>query len=347
MSDLSIIEHNEAFLNNLEKNASAVADAGRNFIKTELQESAFSRAIIPQEPVTASDCQVNTNDDSLYLIRDIETEAEAVSVDNVGEPDGSYVKGGRYIIPIINFSTKRYQITVEELRAYRYKVTKRIEEKTVPVLEELEDRLFLRLSGASLVNNSLSPTGKKILKGANTTKGYLDQDDFVNIKNTLASGVNTSDTKRKEIGCALMTEETYNTAIALPNSADDFGKDRVYNGIDSEVLFGTKVITTIKSKVLPVGHVWAFTTPDFLGHNFSLGEPSFEIKKEFNLIQWQARESMGLGIGNALSVALLALKNSVAPGTTTSLEVATDGTVPAAIANYYKAIRMATAGKRS
>jgi len=225
MNDLSIIEHNEAFINTLEKNAEAVQDAGRNFLKTELQESAFSRAIIPQEPVTSADCQVNTNDDSLYLIRDIEADAEAVSVDNVGEPDGSYVKGSRYIIPIINFSTKRFQITVEDLRAYRYKVTKRIEDKTVPVLEELEDRLFLRLAGAALTTNSLSSTGKKIVKGTNTSKGYLDQDDFVNMKNTIASGVNASDSKRKEIGCMLMTEETYNTAVGLPNAGDDFGKD--------------------------------------------------------------------------------------------------------------------------
>lgn len=349
INDLSIIEHNDRFLDMLEKNAADLRDAGRNFIKTELQESAFSRAIVPQQPITTSDCQTNVNDDSLYVIRDIEPDAEAVSVDNVGEPDGKYIVGKRYIIPIINFATKRFQITVEDLRAYRYKVTKRIEDKTVPVLEELEDRLFMRLSGASLVTNSLGATSKKIVKGTNATGAdglFLHEKDFVNIKNTLAAGINGADSKRKEVGCVLMTQETYNTAVSLPNAGDDFGKDRVLNGIVSEVLYGTKVITTIKSNILPVGHIWAYTTPDFLGHNFSLGDPSFEIKKEFNLIEWQARESIGLGIGNALSVALLAMADSKAPGTDTALNVTTDGTVPANIANYYDAIRLATKGAR-
>ena len=348
VNDLSIIEHNERFLDMLEKNAGDVRDAGRNFIKTELQESAFSRAIIPQEPITTSDCQPNANDDSLYVLRDIEPDAEAVSVDNVGEPDGKYVKGTRYIIPIINFATKRFQITVEDLRAYRYKVTKRIEDKTVPVLEELEDRLFLRLAGAALVGNSLGAAVKKAVEGVNEDADdlYLHEKDFVNIKNTLAAGLNGADAKRKEVGCLLMTQETYNTAVSLPGAGDDFGKDRVLNGIVSEVLYGTKVITTIKSNLLPVGHVWAFTTPDFLGHNFALGEPTFEIKKEFNLIEWQSRESIGLGIGNALSVALLTMQGSKNPNTGDPLAVTTNGTVPQAITDYYAGIRLATKGAR-
>ena len=342
LRDLSSVQFNEAFLEKIAtvEGQAQLTEAGRQYVKTELMEAAFSRAIIPQEPITTSDCQRNISDNSLYVIRDIEPSAAAVGVDNLGEPNGSYIKGERYIIPVINFATNRFQITVEDLRAYQYKITKRIEDKSVPVLEKLEDKFFLRLIGAAVgVAANLS---QKAVKYTGTPTGTLEiaTRDIVKIKNTLASGINGSDAKRKEVGCLLMCQEVFETAVIIPSAGDDFGKDRVLNGISSDTLFGTKVIRTIKSDLLPIGHIWAFTTPDFLGHNFSLGDPNFEIKSNFGLIEWQTKESIAMGIGNALSVALLTLDGSVAPGTSTNLEVATDGSLSsnAAIAAYYKAL---------
>lgn len=335
LRDLSAVQFNESFLEKISsvQGQAELTEAGRQYVKTELQEAAFSRAIIPQEPITTADCQVNVNDNSLYLIRDIEPDAAAVGVDNLGEPDGQYVKGRRYIIPVVNFVTKRFQITVEDLRAYQYKITKRIEDKSVPVLEKLEDTFFLRLIGAAL--SVASAGSQKVVDSNSTTALTMNAQDFVKIKNTLASGINGSDSKRKEVGCILMCQEAFETAVILPGAGDDFGKDRVLNGITSDTLYGTKIVKTIKSDLLPVGHMFAFTTPDFLGHNFALGDPNFEIKSNFGLIEWQTKESIGMGIGNALSVALLTLTGSVNPGGATSLVIATDGTITSNITNYY------------
>jgi len=335
LRDLNDTQYNEAFLQKIAspEGQAELNEAGRQYVKTELLEAAFSRAIIPQEPINTSDCQRNINDNSLYLVRDIEPDAAAVGVDNLGEPDGSYVKGERYIIPIVNLVTKRFQITVEDLRAYQYKITKRIEDKSVPILEKLEDTIFLRLIGASL---TVATAGsQKAVDSVGTTSLTIDAKDFVKLKNTLASGINGSDSKRKEVACILMCQEAFETAVILPGAGDDFGKDRVLNGITSDVLYGTKIVKTIKSDLLPIGHLWAFAAPDFLGHNFALGEPSFEIVSRFGLIEWQTKESIGMCIGNALSTALLTLTGSVNPGGSTSLVVTTDGTVPAAITNYY------------
>jgi len=342
LRDLTAVQYNEKFLDKIAsiQGQAELTEAGRQYVKTELLEAAFSRAIIPQEPITTADCQRNIHDNSLYIIRDIEPSAVAVGVDNLGEPDGQYIKGERYIIPVVNFSTKRFQITVEDLRAYQYKITKRIEDKSVPILEKLEDKFFLRLIGAAV---DVAATGaKKVVKftGTPTNDLELSARDIVKIKNTLASGINGSDSKRKEVGCLLMTQEVFETAVILPSAGDDFGKDRVLNGIVSDTLYGTKVVRTIKSDLVPSGHIWGFTTPDFLGHNFALGDPNFEIKSNFGLIEWQTKESVAQGIGNALSVALLTLQGAVNPGGSTNLEVATDGTMPANIAAYYKSLKV-------
>jgi len=343
ITDISVRQANETFFEKLAtiEGQSQLSEAGRQYVKTELLEAAFSRAIIPQEPITVADCQRNTNDNSLYVIRDIEPSAYAVGVDNLGEPNGKYVKGERYIIPIINFATLRFQITVEDLRAYQYKITTRIENKSVPILEKLEDKLFMRLAGASLALSG--PTNKKKAVKYVGTPTYdleITSRDFVKIKNTLASGINGGNPKKKETACILMTQETYETAVTIPNAGDDFGKDRVYNGVVSDTLFGTKVVRTIKSDVLPIGHMWAFTDPSFLGHNFGLGDPSFEIKSTFGLIEWQTKESIGMGIANAESLALLTLKGSVTPTAGGACEIGTDGQVHANVSNYYTSLQV-------
>jgi len=334
---ITAIQSNDAFLEKLGtmEGQAQLSEAGRQYVKTELQEAAFTRAIIPQEPITVADCQRNVNDNSLYLIRDIEPDASAVAVDNLGEPNGQYVKGERYIIPVVNFVTKRFQITVEDLRAYQYKITKRIEDKSVPVLEKLEDKYFLRLCGAALAVGA--STKRKVLGPQATTPVSLTlaQEDLVALKNVLSAGINGSDPKRKEVACILMCQEAFETAVFLPGAGDDFGKDRIQHGITSDTLHGTKIIKTIKSDLLPVGHMFAFTSPDFLGHNFALGDPSFEIKSNFGLIEWQTKESIATGIGNGLSVALLTMLGSVNPGGSTDLKTATDGTLLAAITTYY------------
>lgn len=348
LRDVSATQYNDAFLEKISsvQGQAELTEAGRQYVKVELQEAAFSRAIIPQEPITTADCQRNVNDNSLYVIRDIEPDAFAVGVDNLGEPNGQYVKGERYIIPIINFTTVRFQITVEDLRAYQYKITKRIEDKSVPVLEKLEDKFFMRLVGAAI--GVAAAGSEKAVDSVGTTALTIDAKDFIKLKNTLASGINGSDAKRKEVGCILMCQEAFESAVILPGAGDDFGKDRVLNGVSSDTLYGTKIIRTIKSDILPAGHLFAFTTPDFLGHNFSLGDPNFEIKSNFGLIEWQTKESVAMGIGNALSVALLTLQGTSVPGTSfvqadandltqryNSTQGSHNGTLQANIISYY------------
>jgi hypothetical protein len=344
MTDLSFQEYNQRFLEKVSTVAgqAELQEAGRQYVKVELLEAAFNRAIIPEEPITTADCQRNINDQSLYLIRDIEPEAEAVGVDNLGEPDGKYVAGTRYIIPIVNFTTKRFQITVEDLRAYQYKVTKRIEDKSVPVIERLEDRFFMKIAAAA-ISTATTTKGKVVAQytaSGGVTNLVLAAQDIVKIKNTLMGGVmgvpTAIDTKKKEVACLLMAQETFEYAVVLPSAGDDFGKDRVLNGITSDTLYGTKVIRSIKTDIVPQGLIWAFTSPDFLGHNFALGEPSFEIKANFGLIEWQTKVSKGCNIGNRLSVALLVLDGAYGTDSTAaSLKIATDGTITQALIDFY------------
>ena len=315
---------NEEFLSKIASTTDATVTQENiaQYIKTELLESAFSRAILPQQAISTADCQRNVNDNSLYLIRDIEPDAAAVGVDIYGEPTGKYITGSRVIIPIVDFSTLRYQIKKRDLRAYQYQITKRIEEKSVPILEELEDKWFLKLAMAAVSTSNLPATARKGSGGAVSTNAELAAAkipavtnlDMILGKNILSGGIAGGDPKKKEVACCLMTTETYNTTSEIPTHGDDYGKDRVENGVVTDTLNGTRIIRTIKSSLLPNGHLWYFTSPDFLGYNFSLGDPTFEIKSQFGLIEFQTEEAVGMNFSNSASLALRTCAFSTRPG---------------------------------
>lgn len=346
MSNETIVaqQYNEQFIQDMKMpdKVASLQKASAQYIKTELQEKAFSRAIIPQEPISTSDCQRNVGDTSLYVIRDIEPGVSALAVDNLGEPDGTYVRGERYTIPIVKFATKRFQITEDDLKSYQYKITKRIEDKSVPILEKLEDKFFLRMMGSTIA------AGGKLAGGNGDTMAnkapQLNPTDHIALTSLLESGINGGTAnKALEVGCLLMTRDTYKSTIMLPAYGDDFGKDRIHHGVGGDTLYGTKVIRTIKSDILPNGHVFAFTSPDFLGNNFAMGEPTFEIRSQFGTIEWQTVERIGMNVGNVSAAALLTMKGSNTPGAVPSTgngDLYYTGSNSSTITNHYKNYRV-------
>jgi hypothetical protein len=341
LSNVEISRINSEFYTKLANLAGQgeISEAGTNYLKTELLESCIVNAIIPQEPITAAQCQRNIHDTSLHLIRDIEPSAIAIGVDNLGEPDGTYIKGARYLIPVIHFVTGRFQITVEDLMSYQYKITERVQEKSVPILDKMIDKYWFRLMGAAL---SSLPTGyQKIVKGVGSKDLWLNYEDHINLLNMLQSGVAGMEPKKLELNLLLMTQEIANTSITIPAAGDNFGKDRVLNGVPIDTFGGKKVIPTIKSDILPVGHIWAITMGQYLGHNYSVGEATFEIKSSFGLIEWQSKCSVAIGIGNAKGVALCPLPGSKSPANgSTALTCTATGTVDPDITSYYEGLRV-------
>lgn len=312
---------------------------GAQYLKTELLETCIVNSIIAQAPITADQCQRNVKDTSLHLIRDIEPTAVAVGVDILGQPDGKYIRGERYLIPVVHYTTAIFEIVVEDLMSYQYNITERIQDKSVPYLDRAIDTSWFHLCGAALCSSTAGT--QKIVKSGHNVAKWLSYVDVVNLCNTLASGVNGRDPKKLELALILMTQEVAATSAGLVGAGDNFGKDRVLNGVPTETLFGHKVVTTIKSDILPIGHLWGFADGEFLGHNYSVGETHFEIFSKFGLVQWQSKCTIAMGIGNARALALLPIYGTVSPADgTTPLTCTTTGTVDADIVNYYKGLRV-------
>ena len=94
---------------------------------------------------------------------------------------------------------------------------------------------------------------------------------------------------------------------------DAVGSEMHVNGYSYATLFGRKLVVSNKktkadgSADLLANKIYAFTAPDFLGQFLVLNDTKFFIEKRKNIITFAAYETIGVGIGNTASCAVLNL----------------------------------------
>ena len=101
----------------------------------------------------------------------------------------------------------------------------------------------------------------------------------------------------------------------LQDLGDRVASDVVENGWRYKNLVGTNYIVTNKTQVLKPGNVYGFAPPDFIGKNYVLQRAKFYVDKVINVIKWVSWFTVGLAIGNIMSIVKLELYGgNVAPG---------------------------------
>ena len=123
-----------------------IASGGTSYIRDRLREVCFVDKIIPPDPITAGDrqVQVSVNHDTLVAIVELEPQSRAMSLTFRGQPTARFIRAPRMEVPFFTISSEKYEKTEQELLAYRMPVTKVIEDNSVKDLQEIKDREFLR-----------------------------------------------------------------------------------------------------------------------------------------------------------------------------------------------------------
>ncbi len=125
------------------ENLTKVADSTGLFIQKRLRENAFSRKILPPQPITAREAQRRVDDEGLEYIDDLEPDSLAMRINFRGEPEKTYITAPRYAIRFFTIASDRFMKSEQELRSYRMPLTKVIEQNTVKDIQEQEDRKFM------------------------------------------------------------------------------------------------------------------------------------------------------------------------------------------------------------
>lgn len=269
------------------------AAAGATFIRTKMRENGVFRRILPPVGVTPAELQTATDHDTLIFMRDLEHESQAMYMNFASEADERYLQGKRYAIPFYKIESEKFVKSEGELLAYKYPITKVIEENSVKDMQAVEDFRFIDHSEAAI-----AITGKKIDSGAT----IIDR----KVLNSLFKMI---DFDKLAVGCVLMGNVDYDDWLVQP--ATDIGSglatELTIGGYKYQTILGRRLVVTNKHDMVLPGEVWAYTDPMYLGDFLILNDIKFWIKKEADLVMWKSWEYVGGGFGNIRSIAKLEL----------------------------------------
>lgn len=269
------------------------AAAGATFIRSRMRENGVFRRILPPVGVTPAELQVATDHDTLIFVRDIEHDSKAMSLNFAGEADERYLQGKRYAIPFYKIESEKFVKSEGELLAYKYPVTKVIEENSVKDMQAVEDYRFIDHAEAAI-----AITGKRLTSAATAVD-----------RKTLNSLFKMIDYDKLSVGVVLMNNVDWDDYCIQP--ATDVGSglatEITIGGYKYQTILGRRLVVTNKHEMLLPGEVWAFTDPAYLGDFLILNDIKFWIKKEADLVMWKSWEYLGGGFGNIRSIAKLEL----------------------------------------
>lgn len=286
---------NNLFIDRLDttEGMSKSAAAGATFIRTKMRENGVFRRILPPVGVTPSELQTATDHDTLIFMRDIEHDSKAMSLNFASTSDERYLQGKRYAIPFYKVESEKFVKNEGELLAYKYPVTKVIEENSVKDMQAVEDFTFIDHAEAAI-----NITGKRLVSSATSTD-----------RKTLTSLFKMIDYDRLSVGTVLMNNVDWDDYQIQPATEVGSGlaTEVTIGGYKYLTILGRKLIVTNKHDMVLPGEVWAFTDPAYLGDFLILNDVKFWIKKEADLVMWKSWEYIGGGFGNIRAIAKIEL----------------------------------------
>ena len=308
-SNISAATINELFISKLNtpEGMEKVAQEGSAFIRQKLREVSFARKIINPQYVTKADLQRSINHDGLVKIVDIEPDSKAMVVNFRGNPDFRYVVGDRFEIPFFMVSSEEFQKTEEELLAYEMPLTEVIERNSVLDIQRIEDENFIDTIDAALTSEGTNTTVSGVYADGASETGSIPKDKIKSLFDLLDGNELRADT-------LLMDSTMFNRLFLYDATTvgDAVGSEMHVNGYSYATLFGRKLVVSNKKKKqdgtdLLNNKIYAFTSQDFLGQFLVLNDTKFFIEKRKNIITFAAYETIGVGIGNTKSCAVLNL----------------------------------------
>ncbi|MEM5810450.1 MAG: hypothetical protein QXP66_00945 [Candidatus Aenigmatarchaeota archaeon] len=278
---------------NIQKIAQGITD---NIVRTRLRERSVFRRIIPPKYVDVSMLQRFTDSDLLAAVVDIEPlQSNQAIIATFGGLTGSVqVNGKRVFVPLIKVASVEFEKPEEELLAYSYSVTKLIEDNTIKDIEEKEDVQGMKLSLAAI--NAVGPAAQ-LTYSAPLTKQVLQS-----LVSVIDKNMHTGD-----VATLLMHKSTFDELFGA-STANDLGlnlaQDVFISGYKHPTLLGYNYLVTKKSTIIKHGHVFAFSTEQYLGRFYLLSDAKFEIRTQRGIIYWSIWENIGMAIVNPNSVAV-------------------------------------------
>lgn len=283
-----------------------VAQVASDYTRTQIREDSFAFKILPPEKIDNSRLRRDLTED-LGVIENIEPDspgAKWVPLETV--PDGEYITGSRYLIPFARVLTRKMTKDIDELRTYDYDIRKILTDNSIKDgLAKIDEKFIQTVN--SIVFNCDAEGRNNIthkIQLWDTTEG-INRSSW-----TEASKMLPRPNPDGKFVCrnyiALMNDVTARDVLKLDRNAvgGDLAQKNWVEGLTTDTIEGIKIITTIKSNIVPENYVYFFAEPSFLGHCYYLTDWTMFLKKEAFFIEFFSYWLGGFGFGNVAGMAL-------------------------------------------
>ena len=292
-------EANELFLTKV-ASASGIDElalAGTDFIRTKVQEESIADRIIPPQDFTAQELSVEIDKDRFFRIVDIKPEYAAQEVNWDAEPTGRYIKGKRGKVQYLQITTPWFQKTTQEIRTMKASIIDEIQQDGSKYFADVKDKIFLSMCDAAVGYTSQS---------TDDSANELSRTHFLTLHKWIAAN-------RLKMAKVLLTDVDVRKAGTWPATdvGDAYASELTdQGGAIKDILEGFNLVKTIKTDILPIGHLYGYTTPEYLGYNeYLVGErPRLEIESRLGKIYWRVVGTTGMYVANAYAISKVIVK---------------------------------------
>ena len=299
-----------------------VAQVASDYTRTQIREDSFAFKILPPEKIDNSRLRRDLTED-LGVIENIEPDspgAKWVPLETV--PDGEYITGSRYLIPFARVLTRKMTKDIDELRTYDYDIRKILTDNSIKDGLAKIDEKFIQTVNSIVFN--CNAEGRNNI----THKIQLwDTTERLNRESwTEASKMLPRPNPDGKFVCrnyiALMNDVTARDVLKLNRNevGGDLAQKNWVEGLTTDTIEGIKIITTIKSNIVPENYVYFFAEPSFLGHCYYLTDWTMFLKKEAFFIEFFSYWLGGFGFGNVAGIALARFNQPVDSSSSSSGE---------------------------
>ncbi len=279
------------------KEASA---AGSKMIRRKIRENAFSRSIIPPQPITNAQLDRALNTNLPFVIDEMEPKspgAKAISFNDT--TDTAFYDVERFATYFETITTKEFTKNVDELRTVRSDLRAVTTDNSLKEVQRTEDSGFIK--GIDRLVGPEGGVGPFSGRQQNfVINGPISRETYPDILKLLeAFELNN--------GVALMNRSTAKEFLKFPRSeiGGDLSEEMFKDGLSAikeAKLFGVRHLFTIKQDLVPDNVVYLFTEPDYLGVWYQLEDITMYVEKKEDILRFKAKEKLGVSIANVLGV---------------------------------------------
>ena len=308
---------NQRILEQLEHGGDAgikkAQDASSQFTRLQLREESYSYEIIPPTQATDDMLDRSVSNDMPQIIWDMEPDspgARWIPFETV--PEGEYIQGSKYVIPMARIVTPRYEKDIDELRTYRMDLRRVLSDNSIKdglaeydgkFIDEVNAIVEDTVGGVGTAHNLTGKIGWRAYSGG------LSRENVIESKKLLLSGSTIAGQEHKfrlRNHIMLMNDITAQEFLKYDRNeaGGDLSQQLWENGLESRKLGGgMSALFTIKANQVPDGTVHFFAAPEFLGKAFYLTDWTMYLEKKAYFLNWFSYWLGGVTIGNVAAVA--------------------------------------------